>query len=83
MLQQYLNRLDGSYDDLLKDENVDVVYVGNVHAFRRSIGEKCLMANKHTLLEKPFTCSKEDAEYLIGLAKERNLFLMEGALVCF
>lgn len=69
--------LDGSYDDLLKDDAVDVVYVGNMHSARRSVGEKCLMANKHTLLEKPFACSLEDARYLVNLAKERNLFFME------
>ena len=69
---------DGSYDDLLRDPSVECVYVGNVHAFRRTVGEKCLMANKHVLLEKPFACSSEDAEHLVRLAKERNLFLMEG-----
>ncbi|GAX15118.1 dihydrodiol dehydrogenase / D-xylose 1-dehydrogenase (NADP) [Fistulifera solaris] len=68
----------GDYDEMLKDPAIDVVYVGNLHAFRRSIGEKCLLANKHVLLEKPFACKLEDAEYLCGLAKERNLFLMEG-----
>jgi dihydrodiol dehydrogenase / D-xylose 1-dehydrogenase (NADP) len=68
----------GSYDDMLKDAEVEIVYVGNVHSFRRTTGEKCLLANKHVLLEKPFACSVEDAEYLIGLAKERSLFLMEG-----
>lgn len=68
----------GSYDEILSDENVDIIYVGNVHSFRREIGEKVLKANKHCLLEKPFACSAKDAEYLIGLAKERNLFLMEG-----
>lgn len=68
----------GDYDSLLKDPAVDIVYVGNVHAFRRSVGEACLLANKHVLLEKPFACTAADAEYLIQLAKERNLFLMEG-----
>lgn len=68
----------GDYDKLLEDTQVDIVYVGNVHAFRRSIGEKCLFANKHVLLEKPFACTAADAEYLIQLAKERNLFIMEG-----
>lgn len=62
----------------MKDPNVEVVYIGNVHSFRRSTVEKCLMANKHVLVEKPFACSVADGEYLIGLAKERNLFIMEG-----
>lgn len=68
----------GGYDELLQDANVQCVYVGNIHCFRRSIGEKCLLANKHVLLEKPFTCNAADAQYLIELARERNLFLMEG-----
>lgn len=72
-----IGRYYGNYDELLKDDDVDIVYVGNIHLFRRSIGEKCLLANKHALLEKPFTCTAEDARYLANLAKERNLFLME------
>jgi len=68
----------GSYDEIIADPQIDIIYVGNVHSFRRVIGEKVLKANKHCLLEKPFACSKVDAEYLISLAKERNLFLMEG-----
>ena len=68
---------DGSYDDMLEDPDVQVVYVGNVHSFRRETGEKCLKAGKHVLLEKPFACTVADGEYLMGLAKERNLFIME------
>lgn len=68
----------GSYDELVNDKDVDIVYVGNVHSFRRPIGEMVLKANKHCLLEKPFACSYEDAKYLAFLAKERNLFCMEG-----
>lgn len=68
----------GNYDELINDPKVQIVYVGNVHAFRRPIVEKCILANKHTLVEKPFACSTADAEYLIGLAKERNIFIMEG-----
>eukprot|EP00980_Cylindrotheca_fusiformis_P014488 scaffold3875_cov123-Cylindrotheca_fusiformis.AAC.8 len=68
----------GGYDGLVKDQNVEIVYIGNVHAFRRSTVEMCLLAQKHVLVEKPFACSVADGEYLIGLAKERNLFIMEG-----
>jgi dihydrodiol dehydrogenase / D-xylose 1-dehydrogenase (NADP) len=67
----------GTYEELWKDERVDIVYVGIIHMVRRSIGEQCLMANKHVLLEKPFCLNLEDAQYLINLARHRNLFLME------
>lgn len=77
-IKHKISKSYGSYDELLADDDVQCVYVGNVHSFRRQIGEKCLKANKHTLLEKPFACNAVDAEYLINLAKEKNLFLMEG-----
>jgi len=67
-----------SYEDLFTHADIDIVYVGNIHSLRRSIGEKVLKANKHCLLEKPFACNAEDARYLISLARERNLFFMEG-----
>jgi predicted dehydrogenase len=67
---------------LVNDVNVEIVYIGNVHAFRRSTVEMALMANKHVLVEKPFACSVADGEYLIGLAKERNLFIMEVRFCC-
>jgi dihydrodiol dehydrogenase / D-xylose 1-dehydrogenase (NADP) len=73
ILHSYTN-----YAALLANPNVDIIYVGNVHAFRKDTGEMCLLAGKHVLLEKPFTCTVQDAEYLISLAKEKNLFLQEG-----
>jgi len=71
-------RAYGVYDKLLQDASVDIVYVGNVHAFHRQVGEQCLKAGKHVLLEKPFTCNTEDAKYLIELAASKKLFLQEG-----
>lgn len=68
----------GSYEALANDPNVDIAYVGNVHSFRRSDGELCIKAGKHLLLEKPFACSVQDAEYLIQLAREQKVFCMEG-----
>jgi len=70
--------LDGNYDEMLANEDVDIVYIGNVHAFRKETVTKSLTANKHVLVEKPFACSVEDGEQFIALAKEKNLFIMEG-----
>jgi dihydrodiol dehydrogenase / D-xylose 1-dehydrogenase (NADP) len=67
-----------NYQALVDNPDIDIVYVGNVHAFRRETGETCLNAGKHVLLEKPFTCTVEDAEYLISLARTKRLFLQEG-----
>jgi dihydrodiol dehydrogenase / D-xylose 1-dehydrogenase (NADP) len=67
-----------SYSDLVANPDVEIVYVGNVHCFRKETAELCLRAGKHCLLEKPFACTVPDAEHLIALAREMNLFLQEG-----
>ena len=69
----------GTYEELLADTNVQIVYIGNIHSFRRTIVEQCINASKHVLVEKPFACTVPDAEYLINLAKSKGtIFLMEG-----
>jgi dihydrodiol dehydrogenase / D-xylose 1-dehydrogenase (NADP) len=57
---------------------IDIVYVGNVHAFRRTDVARCIQAKKHVLVEKPFACTADDAKYLMDLAREYNVFIMEG-----
>ena len=68
----------GKYDELLTDNDVEIVYVGNVHVFRLEIGTKVLNAGKNLLLEKPFALCHEDAKQLVDLAREKNLFCAEG-----
>jgi predicted dehydrogenase len=77
LIDSHFIKKDGGYNALVKDENVQIVYIANVHAFRRSTVEMCLMTNKNVLVEKPFACSVADGEYLMGLANERGLFIME------
>jgi len=68
----------GSYEDLAADPDVDVVYVATPHPFHAENAELCLGAGKAVLCEKPFTVNAAEAERVVGLARERGLFLMEG-----
>jgi predicted dehydrogenase len=67
-----------SYEDLAADPDVDVVYVATPHPFHAANAELCLGAGKAVLCEKPFTVNAGEAERVVGLARERGLFLMEG-----
>jgi predicted dehydrogenase len=68
----------GSYEALMRDPDVDVIYVATVHPlhFENSIG--CLTAGKAVLCEKPFTINAGQAEKVIALAREKRIFLMEA-----
>ena len=67
-----------AYEGLAADPDVDVVYVATPHPFHAENVELCLGAGKAVLCEKPFTVNAAEAERVVGLAREKGLFLMEG-----
>jgi predicted dehydrogenase len=68
----------GDYRALVEDPAVDVVYVATPHALHREHVELAFEAGKPVLCEKAFTLDAPDAEHLVALAREKNLFLMEA-----
>lgn len=68
----------GSYDALVADPRVDVVYVASPHSHHYQNAMLGLQAGKHVLCEKPFTVTARQAHRLVETARERERFLMEG-----
>lgn len=71
-------RAYGSWAELAADDGVDVVYVATPHSAHREAAGLCLEAGKAVLCEKAFTINSREARELVGLARERGLFLMEA-----
>ena len=67
-----------SYEALVADPDVDVIYVATPHNFHKEHSLLALRAGKPVLCEKPFTINRSEAEAVINEAKARHLFLMEG-----
>ena len=68
----------GSYEELLEDETIDVVYIPTINHMHFANARDALLHGKHVVLEKPMTLNKKDTEELFILAKEKGLFLMEA-----
>lgn len=68
----------GSYQELLDDPEVDIVYISTPNGMHYEWASKSLKAGKHVLCEKPFTSNAEDARRLVELAKEKNLVCEEA-----
>lgn len=68
----------GSYEDLVADPEVDAVYVATPHPMHRPAALLALEAGKPTLVEKPFTMNEAEALELVGIARDRGVFLMEA-----
>ena len=71
-------RAHGSYEALVNDPEVDVVYIGTPHPDHVHSMRLALQAGKAVLCEKPFTVNRRDAEASVALARERGVFLMEA-----
>lgn len=68
----------GSYEELVADPNIDVIYIGTPHPFHIEHVTLALRAGKSVLCEKPFTVNAAELEKLIGLARQKNVFMMEA-----
>jgi predicted dehydrogenase len=73
----------GSYKELVKDKNVDIIYVATPHSHHYQNTMLCLLNNKHVLCEKAFTVNAAQAKKLVETAKQKNLFLMEAVWTRF
>ena len=68
----------GSYEELVADPDIDVVYIGTLHPEHKANTALCIQSGKAVLCEKPFTLNVKESEYLISLAQEHRVFLMEA-----
>ncbi len=71
-------RPHGSYEALVADPDVEVVYVASPHALHLEHVEPLLAAGKHVLCEKPLTVTVAQAESMIASARAHDRFLMEA-----
>lgn len=68
----------GSYEELLDDPQVELVYVATPHSLHHAHVRMCLEKGKPVLCEKAFMLNRAQAEDVIGLAREKNVFLAEA-----
>jgi len=68
----------GSYEDLLKDEEVEAVYVATPHPMHAQWAIACAEAGKHILCEKPLTLNAHTTMAVIEAARRNDVFLMEA-----
>lgn len=68
----------GSYEDLLADPNVDLVYIATPHSLHAEQGIACLEAGKNILVEKSFTANAAQARALIDTSHRTGLLCTEA-----
>ncbi|KAI1696282.1 oxidoreductase family, NAD-binding rossmann fold domain-containing protein [Ditylenchus destructor] len=83
--QEFANKLKlddviayGSYEELLKDQNVDIVYIGILNEAHCEWVCNVAAAKKHILCEKPFAGTVEEVKRMIEAQKQHDVFMMEA-----
>ena len=68
----------GSYEEMLADPELDVVYIATTNNLHFEHTMMCLEAGKAVLCEKPFASGLSQVEQMVNKAREKNVFLMEA-----
>ena len=68
----------GSYEELVADPEVELVYIGTPHSRHYEDMKLCIAHGKHVLCEKSFTINAKQAEEIKALAKEAGVFVAEA-----
>ncbi len=68
----------GSYEALVSDPDVDLVYVATPHSHHYQHARLAIEHLKPVLVEKAFTANEREAQELIDMAHERNVFITEA-----
>ena len=67
-----------SYDALLADDQVDVVYLATPHSTHAELAIRAADAGKHVLCEKPLAVNHAQAMAVVEAAAANDVFLMEA-----
>ncbi len=67
-----------SYEALIADTAIDVVYIATPHTFHFTYAMQCLQQQKPVLCEKPMSVNYESTLQLVKTAREHHTFLMEA-----
>lgn len=73
-----IDRAYGSYEELVADPDVDIVYIASPHSHHLEHATLALEAGKHVLIEKAVTLTEAGARAIHDLATSRGLLAMEA-----
>lgn len=77
-VDNHVEKAYGSYEEMLSDENVDLVYVATPHSHHLEHAKLCISYGKPVLCEKSFTANAAQARELLDYAAEKKVFITEA-----
>ena len=78
-----IDQIYNSYDALLVDQAIDVIYIALPNHLHHPWTIKALKAGKHVLCEKPLACSAKEALEMASVSEDSGRYLMEAFMYRF
>ncbi|WP_315072864.1 Gfo/Idh/MocA family oxidoreductase [uncultured Clostridium sp.] len=76
-----VEKIYGSYDEMLKDDKINVVYISTPHCNHYEYIMKSLHNNKNVLCEKAITVNGNQLNEIVNLAEEKKLIVAEAMTI--
>lgn len=73
-----IERSYGSYEQLVADPAVDIIYIAAPNVFHRPLALLAIAAGKHVLIEKPLGIDAADAQEIVAAARAAGVFALEA-----
>lgn len=73
-----IERSYGSYEQLVADPDVDIVYIAAPNMMHRPLALLAIAAGKNVLIEKPLGIDAADAQLIVDAARAAGVFAMEA-----
>lgn len=74
-------RLYGNYDELLKDDSVEAIYIATPNSLHVEQSIACMRAGKHVLCEKPLALEPNQVDLVRQVARETGKKFLEAFMV--
>lgn len=71
----------GSYEELLADKEIDIVYLATPNSYHAENMKQILRAGKHVLCEKAITMNKKELDEVLALAADKDLIVAEAMTI--
>ena len=77
-----IERAYGSYEELVEDSDIDIIYIASPHAFHAEHTKLCLKHKKAVLCEKAFALNSSQVSEMVAYSRQEQIFLMEAFMTC-
>ena len=81
--QIWVKHVFKTYEEMLADENIDIIYVATPHSmhYENIKGSQCRKCRKHILCEKTITVNAAQLEEVLELAEEKGVVIREAMTI--